>query len=222
MLQLRANHSCCIAVKCLRDPRGRKTIDSPRVPSAPVSWLVSYHALSATDVRCIGANDGRLRSASVRIPRRRNRPEPIPPPAGQAPARRTRRDRAARGHARRNRVPPSPHLVPAAVPMAGMVRCAGRVDCTADRLRTAIGRACKAAGVPVFSPHDLRHRRISLLHRQGTLLGRDRTASRPAEALDHRRHVRARSQRWPRGRLRGPPELINGYGRCVPPCVPGC
>ena len=37
----------------------------------------------------------------------------------------------------------------------------------ADRLRTSIGRACKAAGVPVFSPHDLRHRRISLLHRQG-------------------------------------------------------
>jgi integrase len=38
---------------------------------------------------------------------------------------------------------------------------------TADRLRTAIARACKASGVPVFSPHDLRHRRISLLHRQG-------------------------------------------------------
>jgi integrase len=37
----------------------------------------------------------------------------------------------------------------------------------ADRLRTAIGRACKAAGVPIFSPHDLRHRRISLLHKQG-------------------------------------------------------
>jgi integrase len=36
-----------------------------------------------------------------------------------------------------------------------------------DRLRTAIVRACKAAGVPAFSPHDLRHRRISLLHRQG-------------------------------------------------------
>lgn len=38
---------------------------------------------------------------------------------------------------------------------------------TADRLRTAISRACKASGVPVFSPHDLRHRRISLLHAQG-------------------------------------------------------
>ena len=37
----------------------------------------------------------------------------------------------------------------------------------ADRLRTAIARACRASGVPVFSPHDLRHRRISLLHRQG-------------------------------------------------------
>lgn len=37
----------------------------------------------------------------------------------------------------------------------------------ADRLRVAIARACRASGVPVFSPHDLRHRRISLLHRQG-------------------------------------------------------
>jgi integrase len=37
----------------------------------------------------------------------------------------------------------------------------------ADRLRVAIARGCKAAGIPVFSPHDLRHRRISLLHRQG-------------------------------------------------------
>jgi integrase len=40
-------------------------------------------------------------------------------------------------------------------------------DVSADRLRTAIARACRAAGVPVFSPHELRHRRISLLHRQG-------------------------------------------------------
>lgn len=38
---------------------------------------------------------------------------------------------------------------------------------TANRLRTAIARACTAAGVPAFSPHDLRHRRISLLHLSG-------------------------------------------------------
>jgi integrase len=37
----------------------------------------------------------------------------------------------------------------------------------ADRLRTAITRACTAAAVPVFSPHDLRHRRVSLLHLGG-------------------------------------------------------
>jgi integrase len=37
----------------------------------------------------------------------------------------------------------------------------------ADRFRTAIARACRAAGIPTFSPHDLRHRRISLLHLGG-------------------------------------------------------
>jgi integrase len=37
----------------------------------------------------------------------------------------------------------------------------------ADRFRTALTRACTAAGVPHFSPHDLRHRRISLLHLAG-------------------------------------------------------
>lgn len=36
-----------------------------------------------------------------------------------------------------------------------------------DRFRTAITRACTAAGVPTFSPHDLRHRRVSLLHAAG-------------------------------------------------------
>jgi integrase len=38
---------------------------------------------------------------------------------------------------------------------------------TADRLRMAMGRACRDAGVPRFSPHALRHRRISLEHRHG-------------------------------------------------------
>jgi integrase len=36
-----------------------------------------------------------------------------------------------------------------------------------DALRTSIAKACRAVGVPLWSPHDLRHRRISLLHRQG-------------------------------------------------------
>jgi len=37
----------------------------------------------------------------------------------------------------------------------------------ADALRTAIATACRKAAIPVWSPHDLRHRRISLLHLRG-------------------------------------------------------
>lgn len=36
-----------------------------------------------------------------------------------------------------------------------------------DRLRMSFRRACRDAGIPVFSPHDLRHRRISLMHKAG-------------------------------------------------------
>ena len=36
-----------------------------------------------------------------------------------------------------------------------------------DALRTAIAKACRALAIPLWSPHDLRHRRVSLLHRQG-------------------------------------------------------
>ena len=38
---------------------------------------------------------------------------------------------------------------------------------TADRFRTAINRACTRGRGAAFSPHDLRHRRISLLHLGG-------------------------------------------------------
>ena len=34
-------------------------------------------------------------------------------------------------------------------------------------LRRSITRACVATGTPRFSPHDLRHRRVSVLHAQG-------------------------------------------------------
>jgi integrase len=40
-------------------------------------------------------------------------------------------------------------------------------DSRSTALRTAITRACRAAGVPEFSPHDLRHRRVSVFHLQG-------------------------------------------------------
>jgi integrase len=50
---------------------------------------------------------------------------------------------------------------------------------TGDRLRTALTRACTASGVPAFSPHDLRHRRVSLLHAQGV------SWTRIGEAVGH-------------------------------------
>jgi integrase len=40
-------------------------------------------------------------------------------------------------------------------------------DFGAARLRTALRRACRAAGVPEFSPHQLRHRRATLWHLSG-------------------------------------------------------
>jgi len=36
-----------------------------------------------------------------------------------------------------------------------------------NALRTAIGKACRATGTPLWSPHDLKHRRISLMHARG-------------------------------------------------------
>ena len=33
--------------------------------------------------------------------------------------------------------------------------------------RIRFAKACRATDVPLFSPHDLRHRRISLLHLRG-------------------------------------------------------
>jgi integrase len=37
----------------------------------------------------------------------------------------------------------------------------------AERFRTALARACRDTGTPLVSPHDLRHRRVSVWHRAG-------------------------------------------------------
>src|SRR6266508_223074 len=66
---------------------------------------------------------------------------------------------------------------------------------TQEHLRTAIARACKASGTPTWSPHDLRHRRISLWHRQGETWGANRRARWAALALGDGRHVHARPSR---------------------------
>jgi integrase len=57
----------------------------------------------------------------------------------------------------------------------------------ADRLRTAITRACKAAAIPAFSPHDLRHRRATLWHLGGV------PAAQAAGWLGHSAHEHLRT-----------------------------
>jgi integrase len=73
----------------------------------------------------------------------------------------------------------------------------------ADAFRTALGRACKAAGTPAFSPHDLRHRRATLWHLAGV------PVAEAAGWLGHSsagapQDVRARRARPLRGRLSEP------------------
>lgn len=62
----------------------------------------------------------------------------------------------------------------------------------AAAFRTQLGRVCIAAGVPAFSPHDLRHRRISLLLRGGVdpvTVSRHVGHARASMSLDTYGHV---------------------------------
>jgi integrase len=76
----------------------------------------------------------------------------------------------------------------------------------ADALRTSIAKACRAAGVPLFSPHDLRHRRISLLHLRCSL-GPDRRVRGTAESVRDGGRVQPRTRRRNGARLREPARL---------------
>ena len=59
-------------------------------------------------------------------------------------------------------------------------------------MRDAIGRASRAAGLPLYSPHDLRHRRGSLWHASGMPareLAERMGHSKPSMSLDVYTHV---------------------------------
>jgi integrase len=74
-------------------------------------------------------------------------------------------------------------------------RTAGRIVFTGaakNTLANAMGRACRVAGIAHYSPHDLRHRRLSLWHAQG-VPARELAAraghSRASMSLDVYSHV---------------------------------
>ena len=61
-----------------------------------------------------------------------------------------------------------------------------------DVAKNAMARACRTAGIPLYSPHDLRHRRITLWHHQGVPAKElaDRAGhSRASMSLDVYSHV---------------------------------
>jgi integrase len=63
---------------------------------------------------------------------------------------------------------------------------------TPNGYQGAMVRACKAASIPAFTPHDLRHRRLSLWHGQGIPAARlaERAGhSKPSMSLDVYSHV---------------------------------
>ena len=146
----------------VRLPRGE--VREPEPPSADhveavYRLLPSKHRLallwldwsgarvSSIDTTLVGDYDEPRRRVRLRAAASKTRPRAL----GRAPGRARRGDRAdARRRAR------------TATPKRGCSPSSG-----ADAIRTSIAKACRAAGVPLWSPHDLRHRRISLLHRQG-------------------------------------------------------
>ena len=111
----------------------------------------------------------------------------------------------------------SPRCSPGNLAKRGNASGAGRVSAT--RRPAARERACspaparmrsgprsakarKAAGIPLWSPHDLRHRRISLLHLRGMPWARIVEFVGQRKLSGDRRDVHARSQRRDRARLR--------------------
>jgi integrase len=67
-------------------------------------------------------------------------------------------------------------------------------ESNANALRTAIAKACRALGIPPFSPYDLRHRRSSLLPARDAA-GADRRVRRPEGSRRHREHLHPRDRR---------------------------
>lgn len=101
-------------------------------------------------------------------------------------------NRKGRRGSRRARIVPVPGWLMAVV--ATSLPSKGRVfsEVTDHGMRSAMTKACARAGLPHVSPHQLRHRRISLWHFQGVPARElaDRAGhSRPSMSLDVYSHV---------------------------------
>ena len=173
--------------------------------------------------RHVSPADGRARRGRGAAP-----PHPLPAPAARARRDRDARRRARAAHLGRRRRAARPlarlggfredgrrarWVSPPPVLFEAVTALVAREDRTperrvfqgfgADRFRTAITRACEAAGVPAFSPHDLRHRRVSLLHLGGMPWARIGELVGHGDLVTTATDVHARRRRRVRARLRG-------------------
>jgi hypothetical protein len=130
-----------------------RTPSSSRRNPAPSPYRLPLLVLDATGMR-LGELEG-LRWGDVDEPRGRWR-------VSKAVARPARGDGSA--PTLRSSRPCSSCVPETTAPPTG--RCSRGSVATGSA--PPVSRACIAAGVPTFSPHDLRHRRISLLHLAGT------------------------------------------------------
>jgi integrase len=91
----------------------------------------------------------------------------------------------------------------------------------AEALRTAIAKACRATGIPLWSPHDLRPPSNLAPAPARRALGADRRVRRAARPHRDREHLHARPLRRDRGRLRKAARMRAGrHGGCGPRCGP--
>jgi integrase len=87
---------------------------------------------------------------------------------------------------------------------------------TPDVAKNVMARACRAAGIPHYHPHDLRHRRLSLWHGQGVVARElaDRAGhARPSMSLDVYSHVMPLDEvAWER------PGVVSVWSQAEAPC----
>ena len=84
---------------------------------------------------------------------------------------------------------------------------------SADNLRTDIARSCRATGTPLWSPHDLRHRRVSLWVHAGVnppTAARMAGHARSSVTLDTYSHVLVDDREVDRESILGPLNLSEG------------
>ena len=160
----------------------------------PQHLLLAFDTLEATGIRVgelTSLTWGDLDTAESRVRISRGQ-DPLGQALGEATPRADRQDRQPPGPTR-GRTPQGD----ACSPTPATARSDGRSR-----------QACEHAGTPRYTPHDLRHRWISLALKRGTPTRRGRPTSRPRPPSNHPQHLQPRHHPT----RRHPPLAWDTYG----------